>query len=52
MRMSNEELVKVAFPKAKYNATPGKNDTLLSIEKAKKDIGYKPMYKWQDQLSN
>lgn len=51
MRMSNEELVKVAFPKAKYNATPGKNDTLLSIEKAKKEIGYKPMYKWQDQLS-
>jgi len=51
MRMSNEELVKAAFPKAKYNATAGKNDTLLSIEKAKKEIGFRPAYKWQDQVS-
>jgi hypothetical protein len=50
MRKSNEELVKAAFPGVKYNATSGPNDSLLSIEKAKKEIGFKPAYKWQDQL--
>ncbi|CAD0114986.1 unnamed protein product [Aureobasidium uvarum] len=50
MRQSNDELVKKAFPGVKYNATSGPNDTLLSIEKAKKEIGFKPAYKWQDQL--
>jgi len=50
MRTSNDELVKVAFPNVKYNKTPGPNDTLLSIEKAKKELGFKPAYKWQDQV--
>jgi nucleoside-diphosphate-sugar epimerase len=50
MRTSNEELVKAAFPNAKYNPTSGPNDSLLSIEKAKKELGFKPVYKWQDQI--
>lgn len=50
MRKSNDELVKAAFPGAKYTSTAGPNDTLLSIEKAKKELGFKPAYKWQDQI--
>lgn len=50
MRQSNDELVKKAFPDAKYNPTKGKNDTLLSIEKAKKELGFSPKFKWQDQI--
>ena len=50
MRMSNDELVKAVFPDVKYSPTAGPNDSLLSIEKAKKELGYKPLYKWQDQV--
>jgi len=50
MRMSNDELVKQVFPGIKYNPTAGPNDTLLSIEKAKKELGFKPEHKWQDRV--
>jgi len=50
MRKSNDELVQAMFPKVKYNKTSGPNDTLLSIEKAKKELGFKPAFKWQDQV--
>lgn len=50
MRMSNDELVKAVFPDVKFNPTAGPNDSLLSIEKAKKELGFSPAYKWQDQL--
>lgn len=50
MRTPNEELVKAAFPGVKYNPTAGPNDSLLSIEKAKKELGFAPKYKWQDQV--
>lgn len=50
MRKSNDELVKACFTDVKYTSTSGPNDTLLSIEKAKKELGFKPAYKWQDQL--
>lgn len=48
MRTPNDVLVKFSFPGVKYNPTPGPNDTLLSIDKAKKELGFKPQYKWQD----
>jgi hypothetical protein len=47
MRTPNEELVKACFPGVKYNATSGPNDSLLSIEKAKRELGYKPKYDWK-----
>lgn len=50
MRKSNDELVKACFPGVEYKKTKGDNDTLLSIDKAKKELGYAPKYKWQDQL--
>lgn len=51
MRMSNDELVKAIFPDVKYTPTAGPNDTLLSIEKAKKELGFKPKFLWQDQVA-
>lgn len=50
MRQPNDELVKAAFPGVTYNPTPAPNDSLLSIEKAKKELGFKPAYRWQDQV--
>jgi len=50
MRTQNDVLVKHSFTGVKYNPTSGPNDTLLSIEKAKKELGFKPQYKWQDQV--
>lgn len=47
MRMPNEELVKACFPNVKYTPTKGPNDSLLSIEKAKKELGYQPKYDWK-----
>ncbi|GAB7340267.1 hypothetical protein MBLNU457_6729t1 [Dothideomycetes sp. NU457] len=52
MKKSNDELVAAAFPGVKYNKTSGPNDTLLSIEKAKKELGFKPQYTWQDPKSS
>ncbi|OQO05907.1 hypothetical protein B0A48_10003 [Cryoendolithus antarcticus] len=50
MRTPNEELVNHSFPGVKFEGTKGKNDTLLSIEKAKKELGFAPKFKWQDQV--
>lgn len=50
MRTSNDELVKACFPGVEYTPTATPNSTLLSIEKAKKELGFKPAYKWQDQV--
>lgn len=47
MRMANDDLVKAVFPGVKYTPTQGKNDTLLSIEKARRELGYEPKYNWQ-----
>lgn len=47
MRMPNEELVKACFPGVKFNATKGPNDSLLSIEKAKRELGYQPKHDWK-----
>ena len=46
MRIPNEELIRSKFPNTKYIPTPGPNDTLLSIEKAKRVLGYAPKYNW------
>jgi nucleoside-diphosphate-sugar epimerase len=49
MRKPNDELVKAAFPGVKYTATKGPNDTLLSIDKARKELGFDPQYRWQEE---
>ncbi|KAK5070236.1 hypothetical protein LTS08_007910 [Lithohypha guttulata] len=49
MRTSNDELVKQCFPGVKYTATKGQNDTLLSIDKARKELGFDPKHTWQQE---
>lgn len=50
MRTPNEELVKTCFPNVKWNRRQGEgpNDTLLSIDKAKKELGFAPEYRWEE----
>lgn len=48
MRKPNDELVKACFPSVKYSPTNGKNDTLLSIDKARKELGFDPKYRWEE----
>ncbi|KAK2599243.1 hypothetical protein N8I77_011013 [Diaporthe amygdali] len=50
MRMKNEELVKASFPNIKYTPTSGPRDSLLSIDKAKKELGYDPKFTWEGQV--
>lgn len=48
MRTKNKELVENCFSGVKYNPTKGDNDTLLSIDKARKELGFDPKYDWRD----
>lgn len=50
MRTSNEELVKKCFPNVTWERKQGEGprDTLLSIDKARKELGYEPEYKWEE----
>ena len=45
---SNSSLVAAEFPGVAYTPTPGENDTLLSIDKARRVLGYAPEYSWRD----
>ncbi|PCH41802.1 NAD(P)-binding protein [Wolfiporia cocos MD-104 SS10] len=47
MRAPNAELVAACFPGIPYTPTKGRNDTLLSIEKAKRVLGFAPKYDWK-----
>jgi len=49
MKMPNEELVKKVWPNVQYTPTKGPNDTLLSNEKAKKELGFAPKYNWEEE---
>lgn len=49
MRMPTADLVKACFPDTPYTPTKGKNDTLLSNEKAKKELGFEPKYNWEEE---
>jgi nucleoside-diphosphate-sugar epimerase len=49
MRTPNDDLVKKSFPNVGYTPTKGPNDTLLSIEKAKSELGFDPKYTWQNE---
>lgn len=49
MRTPNDELVKDCFPNVKYSSTKGPNDTLLSIDKARRELGFNPQHTWQEE---
>ena len=52
MSRSNAELVAEIFPNVPLTRDLGVNDTLLSIEKARRILGYEPKYSWHSRSSD
>jgi nucleoside-diphosphate-sugar epimerase len=50
MRQPNAELVAAAFPDAKLKPGTGPHETLISIARARKLIGYDPQWTWRRVL--
>jgi nucleoside-diphosphate-sugar epimerase len=50
MRQSNSELVAAAFPTAKLRPGTGDHETLISIDKARRLLGYEPEWSWRRVL--
>jgi nucleoside-diphosphate-sugar epimerase len=50
MSRPNSELVAEVFPGVPLTAEFGENDTLLSIEKARRLLGYAPRHSWRDHV--
>jgi UDP-glucose 4-epimerase len=48
MTRSNAELVAEVFPGAPVTRELGEHDTLLSIDKARRLLGYEPQHSWRD----
>ena len=51
MSRANEDLLNEVYPKAKRKTAFGKNDSLISIEKARRVLGYEPQYAWRKQIA-
>jgi nucleoside-diphosphate-sugar epimerase len=51
MNRPSRELMADVYPTVSYRPTEGDYDTLLSIEKAKRLLGYEPQHSWRDHLS-
>ena len=49
MSRPNAELVAEVFPDVPVRGDLGVNDTLLSIEKARRMLGYEPRHSWRDE---
>ena len=50
MTQTSAQLMKDAFPKVPVRRKLGKNETLLSMEKARRVLGYKPEYSWRKEV--
>jgi len=50
MSRANADLLNEVYPKAKRKTAFGKNDSLISIEKARRILGYEPQYPWRKQI--
>ena len=48
MSRPNAELVAEVFPDVPVARDLGENDTMLSIEKARRLLGYEPRFRWRD----
>jgi nucleoside-diphosphate-sugar epimerase len=51
MDRPNRELMAEVFPDVPLHEGAGGMQTLLSIDKARKMLGYEPKYSWRDHLS-
>ena len=47
MNRSNEDLLNELYPNVPHKQAFGPNETLLSIEKARRVLGYEPRYTWR-----
>jgi nucleoside-diphosphate-sugar epimerase len=52
MNRPSRELMAEVFPSVRYEPTAGDYDTLLSIEKARKLLGYEPQHSWRDHIES
>jgi UDP-glucose 4-epimerase len=52
MSRPNAELVAEVFPDVLVRGDLGVNDTLLSIEKARRLLGYEPRHSWRDEVTD
>lgn len=50
MTRSNDELMAEVFPSVEKTRALGTNDTLLSIDKAKRLLGYAPEHSWRNHV--
>lgn len=47
MSRADDDLVASVYPGVPYTPPPGKNDTLLSINKARRLLGFEPQHSWR-----
>jgi UDP-glucose 4-epimerase len=52
MSRPNAELVAEVFPGVPLRGDLGVNDTLLSIDKARRVLGYEPRQSWRDEVAD
>jgi nucleoside-diphosphate-sugar epimerase len=50
MERSNSDLLAECFPDVEVRGDIGSNDTLLSIDKARRLLGYQPQHSWRDEV--
>jgi UDP-glucose 4-epimerase len=48
MSRPNAELVAAVFPDVPVTRELGEHDTMLSIDKARRLLGYEPQHSWRD----
>lgn len=51
MTRPNADLVAEFFPNVPFKRPVGENESLLSIEKARRFLGYEPLHSWRNQLT-
>jgi nucleoside-diphosphate-sugar epimerase len=49
MSRPNDELIAGAFPDVPLKRAVGAHETLLSIDKARRVLGYEPRHSWRDE---
>jgi nucleoside-diphosphate-sugar epimerase len=51
MSRSSAELAAEVFPDVPVRKALGTNETLLSIDKARRVLGYEPRHSWRDEVA-
>jgi nucleoside-diphosphate-sugar epimerase len=52
MSRSNDELLAEVFPAVPLSRPVGPHETLLSIDKARRVLGYEPTHSWRNEIAN